>query len=75
MLIPQSLLAVREYDATFTVVPTSRFGHSSDTVLATVEMLLLNDQGEDITFPFVVLNTDSGAGAESKRSVAPSVTN
>lgn len=75
MLIPQSLLAVREYDATFTVVPTSRFGHSSDTVLATVEMLVLNDQGEDITFPFVVLSTDSGAGAESKRSVAPSVTN
>lgn len=75
MLIPQNLLAVREYDATFTVVPTSRFGHSSDTVLATVEMLVLNDQSEDITFPFVVLNTDSGAGAESGRSVAPNVIN
>jgi len=75
MLIPQNFFAVREYDATFTVVPTSRFGHSSDTVLATVEMLVLNDQIEDITFPFVVLNTDSGVGAESGRSVAPNVTN
>ena len=65
----------REYDATFTVVPTSRFGHSSDTVLATVEMLVINDQAEDITFPFVVLNTDSGNGAESRQSVAPTVLN
>ena len=75
MLIPQNLFSVREYDATFTVVPTSRFGHSSDTVLATVEMLVINDQTEDITFPFVVLNTDSGNGAESRRSVAPTVLN
>lgn len=75
MLIPQSLLTVREYDAVYTIAPTSRFGHHSDSVFATVEMLVVNDQAEDVTFPFIVLNTDPGSGAEDRRSVEPRVLN
>lgn len=75
MLIPGNLFTVREYDATFVVTPTSRFGHDSDSVLAIVEMLVVNDEGEDVDFPFFVLNVDSGDGAENKDAVAPHVVN
>lgn len=75
MLVPQGLFTVQEYDATFTVTPTSRFDHDSDTVLATVEMLVINDQAERIEFPFAVLTTDSGEGAEAPESVEPHVLN
>jgi hypothetical protein len=75
MLIPQNLFTVREHDATFVVTPSSRFGHESDTVLAAVEMLIENDQAEEIEFPFVVLTTDSGAGAANRESVEPRVLN
>jgi hypothetical protein len=75
MLIPIGGFHVDEYDETLLVTPTSRFGHSSDTVLATVEMQVTNDQAEEINFPFAVLNTDPGTGAESADSVAPKVTN
>lgn len=49
-------------------------GHSSDTVLATVEMLVENDQAETIEFPFTVLSTDAGSGADPE-SVRPRVMN
>jgi hypothetical protein len=75
MLIPQGLLTVREYDAVYTVTPTSRFAHHSDSVFATVEMLVVNDQADDVTFPFIVLSTDPGTGAEDRRSVEPRVLN
>src|SRR3712207_4572050 len=75
MLIPQGLLTVREYDLVATVTPTSRFGHASDSVFTTVEMLVVNDQGQEIEFPFVVLNTDSGANADDPRSVEPRLLN
>lgn len=75
MLIPQSLFKVLEYDAVFTVTPTSRFDHESDTVLAAIEMLVENDQPDVIEFPFAVLTTDSGDGAESADSVTPNVLN
>ena len=75
MLIPMSGLPIREYDATFVITPTSKFDHDSDTVLATVEMLVENNQPEDIDFPFAVLVTDSGDGAENSASVEPHVTN
>lgn len=75
MLIPQGLFTIREYDAVFTVAPTSRFDHNSDSVIGTVEMLVVNDQQEPIEFPFLVLNTDSGAGAKSGPSVEPRVLN
>jgi hypothetical protein len=74
MLIPNSLLCVLEYDAVYVITPTSRQGHSSDTVLATVEMLVENDQTESLEFPFTVLSTDAGAGADPK-SVRPRVLN
>jgi hypothetical protein len=75
MLIPQGMFRVLEYDATYTVTPTSKFSHDSDSVFAVVEMLVENDQQEQIDFPFVVLNTDSGDGAENSRSVEPVVVN
>ena len=75
MLLPIGGIRVDEYDATLLVTPTSRFGHSSDTVLATVEMQVTNDQAEEIEFPFAALNTDPGDGAESSDSVEPKVTN
>lgn len=74
MLIPSSMLQIREHDATFVITPTSRQGHSSDTVLATVEMLVLNDQGENIDFPFMVLSTDPGIDADPA-SVEPRMLN
>ncbi len=74
MLIPETLLKVLEYDAVYVVTPTSRQGHSSDTVLATVEMLIENDQPETLEFPFTVLSTDAGSGADPA-SVRPQVTN
>lgn len=75
MLIPEGLLTVREYDAVYNITPTSRFNHQSDSVFATVELLVVNDQAEDVTFPFFVLNTDPGNGAEDRRSVEPRVLN
>lgn len=75
MLLPIGGIRVDEYDATLLVTPTSRFGHSSDTVLATIEMQVTNDQAEEIEFPFAALNTDPGDGAESADSVEPKVTN
>lgn len=75
MLIPLNLFNVLEYDATFVVTPTSRFDHSSDTVLATVELLVHNDQQEDIEFPFVTLTTDPGTGATDPSSVQPHILN
>lgn len=75
MLVPQNLLRVVEFDAMYVVTPTSRFDHSSDTVLATVEMLIENDQQEEIEFPFYILNADPGTGAASTESVAPHVLN
>lgn len=74
MLIPNTLLRVLEYDAVYVITPTSRHGHSSDTVLATVEMLVENDQAETIEFPFTVLSSDAGSGADPE-SVRPRVTN
>jgi hypothetical protein len=75
MLIPIGGFRVDECDETLLITPTSRFGHSSDTVLATIELQITNDQAEEITFPFAALNTDPGTGAESADSVAPRVTN
>jgi hypothetical protein len=75
MLIPQAMLRILEYDAMFIVTPTSRANHSSDTVLAVVEMLVENDQQEEIQFPFYIMNVDSGAGALSADSVQPHVLN
>jgi hypothetical protein len=74
MLIPNTLLRVLEYDAVYVITPTSRHGHFSDTVLATVEMLVENDQTETIEFPFTVLSSDAGSGADPE-SIRPRVTN
>lgn len=65
MLFPIGGIPAAEYDATFTIAPTSRFGHSSDTVLASVEMQIHNTGSERIEFPFMVLSTDPGTGAEA----------
>lgn len=75
MLFPLAGIPVTEYDVTFTVTPTSRQGHSSDSVLVNTEALVRNDSGEDLTFPFLVLNTDPGSGAESREAVEPKVLN
>lgn len=75
MLIPIGGFRIEEYDESLLVVPTSKFGHSSDTVLVTVEMQLTNDQAEEIEFPFAALSTDPGDGAESSDSIEPKVTN
>ncbi len=76
MLFPYGGIPAVEYDATFTIAPTSKFGHSSDTVLAAVEMLVHNTGGERIEFPFMVLTTDSGEGASAApESVEPHVIN
>ncbi|HWM62579.1 MAG TPA: hypothetical protein VNP96_01160 [Solirubrobacterales bacterium] len=75
MLIPIGGFRVDEYDETLLVTPTSRFGHSSDTVLATIEMQITNDQAEEISFPFAALSTDPGTGAESDDSIEPKITN
>ena len=75
MLFPLAGIPVLEYDVTFTVTPTSRQGHSSDSVLVNTEALVRNDSGEDLTFPFLVLNTDPGVGAESREAVEPKVLN
>ncbi len=75
MLFPLSGIPVVEYDATFTVSPTSRGDHHSDTVLASVEMLVRNDAGERLEFPFMVLSMDSGEGAAAAESVTPKVYN
>jgi len=75
MLLPQAGFTAQEYDAVFTITPTSRFDHESDTVFASVEMLVINDQASEIEFPFYVLSTDSGAGASASASVAPHVLN
>lgn len=66
MLIPESGFPVREYDVAFLVTPTSRFGHASDTVLSITEMQVENTTGEDIRFPFHILTTDPGIGAERR---------
>jgi hypothetical protein len=75
MLIPEAGFPVREYDVAFIVTPTSRFGHSSDTVLSITEMQIQNESGEEIRFPFHILTTDPGLGAESASSVEPKVFN
>lgn len=75
MLIPSGMFKVTEYDAVFTVTPTSKFSHDSDSVFAVVEMLVENDQQEEIEFPLYILTTDSGDGAESQASVEPVVLN
>lgn len=75
MLFPLTGIPVVEYDATFTISPTSRVDHHSDTVLASVEMLVRNDSGERITFPFMVLSTDPGTNAREGASVEPKVYN
>jgi hypothetical protein len=75
MLIPLGGFNVNEYDVVLHVTPTSRFGHNSDTVLATVEMQVNNDGGEEISFPFAALSTDPGEGAESESSLEPKLTN
>ncbi len=75
MLFPLGGIPAVEYDATFTISPTSRFGHASDTVLASVEALVRNDGSERIAFPFMVLSTDSGEGATEPASVEPKVLN
>lgn len=75
MLIPLSGLPVREYDVVFTITPTSRQGHSSDSVYLTHELYVTNTTGEKIQFPFAVLSLDPGSGAQSRDSVEPKVTN
>lgn len=75
MLIPIGGFNVQEYDLTLLVTPTSRFGHSSDTVFATVEMQVFNDKNEEISFPFAALNTDAGDGVEDPASIEPKITN
>lgn len=75
MLFPLAGIPVMEYDATFVVTPTSRQGHDSDTVLATVEMLVRNDGAEKLKFPFYVLSTDPGTGAQRPDSLEPRVLN
>ncbi len=75
MLFPLAGIPVTEYDVTFTVTPTSRQGHSSDSVLVNIEALVRNDSGEDLQFPFLVLNTDPGSGAKSREAVEPKVLN
>lgn len=75
MLFPVGGFRVEEYDELLLVTPTSRFGHSSDTVLATVEMQIHNDKADEIEFPFAALSTDPGTGVESPASLEPRVTN
>jgi hypothetical protein len=75
MLMPIGGFPIREYDVTLLVTPTSKFGHSSDTVFATVEMQVVNNEPNEIEFPFVALSTDSGEKAENDASVAPKITN
>lgn len=75
MLIPQAGFTALEYDAVFTITPTSRFDHDSDTVLGAIEMLVLNDQAVEVEFPFYILTTDSGEGAGAPASVEPHVLN
>ncbi len=75
MLIPLSGLPVREYDVVFTVTPTSRQGHNSDSIYLTHELYVVNNTNEKIQFPFVVLSQDPGSGAQNKDSVEPKVTN
>lgn len=75
MLFPLGGIPATEYDATFTIAPTSKFGHSSDTVLAAVEMQIHNTGSERIEFPFMVLSSDPGTGAVEPASVEPRVLN
>jgi hypothetical protein len=75
MLIPESGFPVREYDVAFLITPTSRFGHASDTVLSITEMQVENTTGQEIRFPFHILTTDPGIGAESAPSLDPRVLN
>ena len=75
MLFPLGGIPATEYDATFTIAPTSKFGHSSDTVLAAVEMQIHNTGSERIEFPFMVLSSDPGTGATEPTSVEPRVLN
>jgi hypothetical protein len=75
MLYPLGGLPVQEYDLTCTISPTSRTSHNSDTALVSTEMLVQNNTGEKITFPFMVLLTDSGKGAANHASVEPRILN
>lgn len=75
MLYPLGGIPVSEYDATYVMVPTSRQSHHSDTILASVEMLVRNDASEAISFPFMVLSTDPGTGASNPSSVEPRLLN
>lgn len=75
MLFPLNGIPVTEYDVTVTLSPTSRQGHHSDSALISVEALVRNDTGEPISFPFLVLTSDSGRGATSRTSVEPRVLN
>ncbi|MEX0832946.1 MAG: hypothetical protein WD276_03595 [Actinomycetota bacterium] len=74
MLIPQQGFPVREYDAIFVVTPTSKFGHQSDTVMSNIELLVENNTPEPFDFPFMVLTTDPGTGA-NPTSLEPRVLN
>ena len=75
MLYPLGGIPVQEFDLTCVVSPTSRLDHHSDTALLSTEMLVVNNTGEAIKFPFLVLNTDSGSGAGDAASVEPKLVN
>lgn len=75
MLFPLGGIPVQEYDLTCTISPTSRLAHHSDTALVTTEMLVQNNTGEPIKFPFLVLSTDSGKNVTDSASVEPKIVN
>jgi hypothetical protein len=75
VLYPLGGIPVTEYDVTCTISPTSRLAHHSDTALVSTELVVRNDTGDTIRFPFLVLTTDSGQGAGDPASVAPKVIN
>lgn len=75
MLFPLGGIPVSEYDVSITIAPTSRVDHTTDTALLNIEAQVRNDTAEDVTFPFAVLLTDSGAGATDPASVEPTVIN
>lgn len=75
MLFPRGGIPTIEFDAVFTITPTHKWDHHSDTVFGSVEMLVHNTGSDKLTFPFMVLSTDPGTGAAAAESVKPKVYN
>lgn len=75
MLFPLGGIPIQEYDLTCTISPTSRLAHHSDIGLVSTEMLVHNNTGAEIKFPFLALSTDSGKNATDPASVEPKLLN